>query len=138
VVDLETARAVIVNRMHVMRDYTRNVSLPVFKRELAALRDRGLSLPRRARRLVVRQPALLDAPARARLGELLESSQALRTVHEFRERLTRLWDGRGVVSNERLIAQLKEWCQQAEASGIRALQEFAATLRGYTLGNAAV
>ncbi len=138
VVDLETARAVIVNRMHVMRDYTRTVSVPVLKRELANLRDRGMSLPRRARLLVTRQPALLDARARARLGELLESSQALRTVHEFRERLTRLWDGRGVVSNERLIAQIKEWCQQAEASGIRALQEFAATLRGYTTGPAAM
>jgi len=137
VIDLDTARAVIVNRMHVMRDYTRTVSVPVLKRELATLRDRGLSLPRRARQLIVRQPALLDASARARLSELLDSSQALRTVHEFRERLIRLWDGRGVVSNERLIDQIRDWCHQAEASGIRALQEFAATLRGYTLAGAA-
>jgi stearoyl-CoA desaturase (delta-9 desaturase) len=58
-------------------------------------------------------------------------------VHEFRERLKALWDGKGVVSNERLIAQIKEWCQQAEDSGIRVLQEFADTLRGYTLRPAA-
>ena len=29
VVDLETARAIVVSRMHVMRDYTRNVTVPV-------------------------------------------------------------------------------------------------------------
>ena len=33
-VDLETVRAVIVNRMHVLRDYTRNVTLPVFREQL--------------------------------------------------------------------------------------------------------
>jgi stearoyl-CoA desaturase (delta-9 desaturase) len=133
VIDLETARAIIVNRMHVMRDYTRNVTVPVLKRELVNLRDRGLSLPRRAKRLFVRQPDLLDPGARARLSELLESSQTLKTVHEFRERLKALWDGKGTVSNERLIAQIREWCQQAENSGIRVLQDFAATLRGYTM-----
>jgi stearoyl-CoA desaturase (delta-9 desaturase) len=137
VIDLETARAVIVNRMHVMRAYSRNVTLPVFKRELAALRDRGLRLPAKARRLVIRQPSLLDNASRERLRELLDSSQTLRTVHEFRERLKRLWDGGSLVSNDRLIAQLREWCQQAEASKIRVLEEFAATLRGYTLSSAA-
>ena len=103
------------------------------KREFAALRQKGRDLPRRARRLLTRQPALLDTSARARLGELLESSASLRTVHEFRERLKGLWDSKSTVSNERLIAQIREWCQQAEASGIRALQDFAETLRGYTM-----
>ncbi len=132
-IDLETARAIIVNRMHVLRAYTRTVTLPVLKRELADLKARGKSLPSRARKLLIRQPALLEPGADDRLRELLESSQALKTVHEFRERLRTLWDGATLVSNERLIAQLKEWCQQAEASGVRRLQEFAATLRGYTL-----
>jgi stearoyl-CoA desaturase (delta-9 desaturase) len=132
-IDLETARAVIVNRMHVLRDYTRTVTLPVLKRELADLKARGKALPARARRLLVRQPALLDPPSRDRLRELLASSEKLKTVHEFRERLRTLWDGATLISNERLIVQLKEWCQQAEASGVRGLQEFAATLRGYTI-----
>ncbi len=131
-IDLDTARAVIVNRMHVLRDYTRTVTLPVLKRELAQLKAHGKALPGRARNLLVRQPALLDQGSREHLRELLESSQALKTVHEFRERLRTMWDGATMISNERLIAQLREWCQQAEASGVRGLQEFAATLRGYT------
>jgi stearoyl-CoA desaturase (Delta-9 desaturase) len=38
-----------------------------------------------------------------------------------------------VASNERLIEQFREWCAAAEASGVRALQDFAASLRGYSL-----
>ena len=133
VIDLETARAVIVNRMHVLRSYTRSVSVPVLKRELASLKEKGRTLPRRARRLITRQPSLLDAAARQRLSDLLDKSQTLKTVQEFRGRLQDIWSG-ATVSNDRLIAQLREWCQQAEASGIRSLQEFAQSLRGYTVG----
>ena len=131
VIDLETARAVIVNRMHVLRQYTRSVSLPVLQRELESLKEKGRTLPKRARRLVIRQPSLLDASARQRLSDLLDKSQRLKTVQDFRDRLQDIWSG-ATVSNERLIAQLRDWCQQAEASGIKALQEFAQSLRGYT------
>ena len=44
-VDLETVRAVIVNRMHVLRDYTRSVTLPVFREQM--LRRRWQSEPSR-------------------------------------------------------------------------------------------
>ena len=56
-IDLENVRAVIVNRMHVLRDYTRNVTLPVFREEL---RIAGDKLSSRVRKLLVREPALLD------------------------------------------------------------------------------
>ena len=129
-IDLETVRAVIVNRMHTLREYTRNVTLPVFRNELN--RD-GLS--RRARRLLIRRPQLLDEASRQRLRALLAKNPKLATVVEFRERLQALWEGRHV-SNERLIAQLKEWCAQAEASGIKVLQDYARALKHYTVAPA--
>jgi stearoyl-CoA desaturase (Delta-9 desaturase) len=133
--DLETVRAIVVGRMHVMRDYSRQVTLPVLRAEFAALRAR---IPERAghlKRLLVRETALLDAAARRRLAEVLEHNQALATVHEFRERLKAIWSG-ATISNEKLMAQVRDWCAQAEASGIRALQEFATSLRGYSLRTA--
>lgn len=129
-VDLETLRAVIINRMHVLRDYTRKVTLPVFKKELEVAEGGGVL--RKAKKLLVRRPALLDEKARARLSELLAQNHALKTVHEFRERLQEIWENANV-SNEKLVTQLKEWCVQAEASGIKVLQEFAETLRGYAV-----
>ncbi|MGD9387507.1 MAG: fatty acid desaturase [Gammaproteobacteria bacterium] len=131
-VELETLRAVVVARMHVMRDYTRKVTLPTLRAEVAALRVRLPERAGRLRRLLVRETALLDASARRRLQEVLAESQALATVHEFRERLKTIWSGTAA-SNEVLLAQFREWCAQAEASGIRSLQEFADSLRGYRL-----
>jgi stearoyl-CoA desaturase (delta-9 desaturase) len=128
-IDLETVRAVIVNRMHVLRAYTRNVMLPVFKQELS---NASGNLSRRVKKLLVREPVLLDNQAQSKLREVLANSQALRTVHEFRERLRVLWSG-GNMSNETLLQHLKEWIAQAEASGIKVLQDFAATLRSYAL-----
>jgi len=132
-VDQENLKAVIINRMHVLRDYTRHVTLPVLRKEKAlAAGDRAL---RRARKLLVRQPQLLDEGARERLTQLLAEYSALNTVHEFRERLQALWSGANV-SNERLLRQLRDWCAEAEASGIKVLEDFAARLRGYQLAPA--
>ena len=128
-IDIDTLKAVLVNRMHVLRDYTRSVTVPTLRLEIADLPKR---MGRGARRLMVRQPKLLDDAARDRLSELLERNQALRTVHEFRERLRGLWSGRNI-SNEKLLAQLRDWAAQAEASGIRALEEFSGRISNYQM-----
>lgn len=128
-IDLETVRAVIVNRMHVLRDYTRHVTVPVFREEL---RIAGGKLSSRVKKLLVREPVLLDNTAQSRLREVLASNQTLQTVHEFRERLRVMWSGANM-SNEKLVQHLKDWIAQAEESRIKVLQEFAATLRGYAM-----
>jgi stearoyl-CoA desaturase (delta-9 desaturase) len=125
-VDIETLKAVLVNRMHVLREYSAKVTLPVFQREAKAdARTRRFSP-----RLLIRRPQLLDDNARARLAHLLETNHALRTVHDFRLQLVAVWE-QANVSNEALVRQLREWCARAEASGIESLQEFSARLRGY-------
>ncbi|MGC3981769.1 MAG: fatty acid desaturase [Steroidobacteraceae bacterium] len=127
-VDLETVRAVIVNRMHVVRDYTRKVMLPVFRAELAMA---GSKLSAGVRKLLVRESSLLDEHAKSRLTQALEHSKALHTVHEFRTKLQLLWNSN--MSNDKLLVHLKEWIAQAEASGIKSLQDFAASLRSYSM-----
>jgi stearoyl-CoA desaturase (Delta-9 desaturase) len=131
-IDLETVRAVIVNRMHVLRAYTSTVTLPVFRNEL---REAGGKLSRGVKKLLVREPVLLDPQATSTLQEVLASNHTLKTVHEFRERLRVLWNGTNM-SNESLLQHLKDWIAQAEASGIKGLQDFAASLRGYSLQTA--
>jgi stearoyl-CoA desaturase (delta-9 desaturase) len=128
--DLDNLRAIIVNRMHVLRDYTRHVTLPVFSKEKAV--EAGNLALGRARKLLVRQPMLLNEDARLRLKEILDHHATLQTVHEFRERLRVLWSGANL-SNEKLLEQLRQWCAEAEASGIKALEDFSARLRSYQL-----
>ena len=132
-IDIDNLRAIIINRMHVLRDYTKQVTVPVFKKEKAlAVGNKAFH---RAKKLLVRRPMLLDENAKLRLGKLLEDNVALQTVHEFREKLSELWCGANV-SNERLLAQLRQWCQEAEDSGIKVLEDFAERLRSYQLAPA--
>jgi stearoyl-CoA desaturase (delta-9 desaturase) len=125
--DLDTVNALFVNRMHVLRDYARRVVLPVC-RELARREGRGV--PVIAPKLLIRHPALLAEEARRKLRELLERYEVLRRVVEYRDSLQQLWNGAGA-NQARAVAQLREWCRRAEASGIRALREFALALPAY-------
>jgi stearoyl-CoA desaturase (Delta-9 desaturase) len=129
-VDIDNLRAIIVNRMHVLRDYTRQVTMPALRRERAVAA--GNEALRRARKLLVRRPQLLDEGSRHRLYDLLSEHATLQTVYDFREKLRTIWSGTHV-SNERLLQQLSDWCAEAEASGIQVLEDFAARLRSYRL-----
>jgi stearoyl-CoA desaturase (delta-9 desaturase) len=124
--ELDELRAIFVNRMHVLRHYTLNVTLPVLKRELESLGDNANSLLRATRRHLAWQ----DESSRARLAELAARHPRFKTVLEFRTELKQLWEG-AHTSNERLLAEFREWCARAEQSGIQGLQEFVAYLKSF-------
>jgi len=67
---------------------------------------------------------------------MLNHSQSLRVIYEKRLALQQIW-GRTSANGHDMLQALREWCAQAEASGIKALQDFAATLRTYSLQPAA-
>jgi stearoyl-CoA desaturase (Delta-9 desaturase) len=131
-VDIETVRAVIVNRLHVLRHYSRDVMRPVLAAEKRKAGVAGRALLAKARRLLTREETLLDDGARMRLQKTLAQSQALKTVYEYRQRLQALWDNSSL-SNEHLLHEFREWCTQAEATGIARLKEFSASLRRYAM-----
>ncbi|MDG1462292.1 MAG: fatty acid desaturase [Gammaproteobacteria bacterium] len=128
-VDIETLQAVLMNRMNVLRTYTRSVTLPILKSERASV-EQGF-MPK-AKKLLVSNPILLDNFSQDHLRELLDANQTLKTVHEYRERLMSLWD-QANITNENLVAQLKEWCVEAESSGVQVLEDFSQNLREYIL-----
>jgi len=129
--DAETLKALFTNRMHVLRAYGRFVVMPVC-RELAQHEPQG-ALPAGARQLLIRHPALLAEEARRRLRELLDRYEVLRGVVEYREGLQQLWNETSA-NPARALAQLRDWCSRAEASGIGALREFAQGLTAYARG----
>jgi stearoyl-CoA desaturase (delta-9 desaturase) len=66
---------------------------------------------------------------------MLQEYHRLETVYQFRQQLQEIWS-RAWSSQEAPLQALQEWCRQAEQSGIKALEEFAFTLRGYSLQQA--
>jgi stearoyl-CoA desaturase (delta-9 desaturase) len=83
-----------------------------------------------SRKLLQSEPAKLAAPQQQQLSAVLEHSKPLKTMHDMRTELAAIWD-RSHASREQLLQQLQDWCARAEASGIKALQEFSLRLRSY-------
>jgi stearoyl-CoA desaturase (delta-9 desaturase) len=128
--DVDALRSIIVNRMHVLRHYTNSVTLPVLRGEFERFGDNALRMRRRTRRLLRWQPSLMDRASQERLAELIVRYPGLKVALDFRAELTDLWEGTNR-SNERLVADLKEWCTRAEGSGIQVLEEFSAYLMSF-------
>jgi stearoyl-CoA desaturase (delta-9 desaturase) len=116
--------------MHVLRHYMHNVTLPVLRREAESLGDNANSLLRAARKALIRHPQMLDERSRKRLAELAARHPHFDTVLQFRNELRNLWEG-AHTSNERLLADFREWCARAEQSGIQGLQDFVRYLKSF-------
>ena len=130
-IDMDTVRAVVTHRMYVLANYARDVIKPVTHAELCGSESQCKRMARQARRLLVRSEGSLDAISRERLQAILERSQVLATVHRSRQQLQQVWE-RTASSQEALLASLQQWCRDAEDSGIKALQDFARSLRTYS------
>jgi stearoyl-CoA desaturase (delta-9 desaturase) len=128
--DLEALRAVMINRMHVLRAYMHKVTLPVLRRECEAVGSNARALLPKVRRWLTWQPQMLEESDRHKLGELKAQLPAFRLVLDFRNELKLLWEG-AHTSNERLLDDFRQWCRRAEESGNQYLREFAAYLRSY-------
>jgi stearoyl-CoA desaturase (delta-9 desaturase) len=134
-IDLDTLRAVLVARMHVVRRFSLDVLKPVTREALASEQPQCGISPRRAARMLARTWSQLDESGRRNLEQLLAQSRELAVVYQFRERLQQIWE-RNAPTQEALLAQLQDWCHQAEATGIQALERFSRQLRGLALSGA--
>jgi len=128
-VDLETVKALLRNRFHVLKLYGAQVTRPVLKMEFKGTRARGRL--RRFRKWLTREDLVLSSRQREALEEAIRQSSTLKIVVEYRQRLKALMQPS--VKDADRLARLQEWCANAEATGIEALNEFARQLRGYSM-----
>lgn len=131
--DGDTLKALLAIRFQAMTDYQRKVLKPALREEAAAAgaRLRAL-LPRKLRKGLVDDGRWLKPEAREQLQQWVQERPRIRTLVEYRARLRAVLEARSHDASERL-RQLQAWCQEAEASGIRVLQEYSERLKGYSL-----
>jgi len=134
-IDVDTLRAVVLNRFHVLKLYGRRVLSPVLHGESADQAGFTRRQLDRVRRLMIREDSdaqlRADPNTRQWLEAALERSPKLRTVYQFMQQLRTL-SAQTTGKNEGDLKRLQAWCADAEASGIRALREFALQLQAYT------
>jgi stearoyl-CoA desaturase (delta-9 desaturase) len=134
-VDLDTLRAVLRDRYHILTLYGRKVIRPAVRAERQLASSACRRVLRQVRRLMTREDIVLDTRTRATLNSALQNSRLLDTVYRFKTQLKALWTHTANNGATR-VERLEQWCAEAESSGIQVLQEFAGELRGYTLQTA--
>jgi len=124
---------IVYDLFHVVAKYGREVIDRVRVDQANRLRqDRpARHIIKSSRWLLLRNRDNLDGPQRVRLDELLQANQPLLTVYVLRDELKRLWFYRKPAWAQQAW---DHWCEQAEHSGIAALNTFAQRLKGYLHG----
>jgi stearoyl-CoA desaturase (delta-9 desaturase) len=131
--DGDTLKALLAIRFQAMTDFQRDVLKPALREEarVAGARLRSL-LPRKLRKGLADDGRWLKPDARQQLSSWVAQRPRIRALVEHRARLAAVLEARSQNAADTLH-HLQAWCHEAEASGIRALQEFSARLKGYSL-----
>ena len=131
--DMETLEAVIANRYDVMARYAKHFKA-AWREELAKLKEASAERAhfKAVKRALHKDASELGESDRVTLKRVLDGNAVLAKLYAMRQELMALWE-RSTASSEQLLKDLQDWCARAEASGIRALEEFSLRLRSYAL-----
>jgi stearoyl-CoA desaturase (delta-9 desaturase) len=131
--DADTLKALLAIRFQAMTDFQRSVLKPALYEEASAAGGKVRSLlPRKLRAGLADDGRWLKPDARQQLQSWIAQRPRIRALVEHRARLAAVLEARSNSASETLH-NLQAWCHEAEASGNRALQEFSARLKGYSL-----
>ncbi|HCZ16066.1 MAG TPA: fatty acid desaturase [Accumulibacter sp.] len=129
VVDFDTLQAVIANRYDLLSRYTQSLK-QAYREEIGKRQDgarfKGL------KPWLAEDAGAVPDELRGRLETLRGESRALRTLYAMRQELVAIWE-RSNASREHLLKTLQDWCERAENSGVRQLQDLSMRLRSYVL-----
>jgi fatty-acid desaturase len=134
--DVETVQAITNSRFDIMRQYRKRVMEPVLRQQKSLMDDEIRPRYRKLKRLLSREVSLIHPREKETLNSVLERHEMLKLIYDKSHELQALWRQRGLKPQDKLQA-LMDWCKEAEASGVRYLEEFAAHLRAYSLRPAA-
>lgn len=131
--DADTLKALLAIRFQAMTDYQHKVLKPALREEaaIAGAKLRAL-LPRQLRRGLVDDGRWLKPDAQRQLQAWISQRPRMATLVDYRRRLAAVLEARSQSASDTLHA-LQAWCHEAEATGIRVLQEYSARLKGYSL-----
>jgi stearoyl-CoA desaturase (delta-9 desaturase) len=131
-VDPQMLQAVIACRYDVLARYAKSLKR-AYTDEMNKLREvapQDARILRSLKRWLNQDEKMVPEPERRKLAEVLPKSRVLMTMVTMRRDLAAIW-GRSAATRDQLVKQLQDWCQRAEASGIRPLAEFSERLRRY-------
>ncbi|KZZ21945.1 aminotransferase [Oleiphilus sp. HI0081] len=134
--DKDTVMAIIHNRFYVLSQYHKNVMIPVIQAQKAKMQEQEKIMFKKAKKLLVREENLVKSTEKSRINEMLDHDVMIKTIYEMSQALQDIWKKHPGSRFQEKLNELSEWCKQAEKSGIESLEEFAKSLRHYSLSAA--
>jgi stearoyl-CoA desaturase (delta-9 desaturase) len=128
-IDAHSLRMIIVNRVQVMTQYSKDVILPLFHQVKKALPS---DEKRKIKTALVREESLVADDERRSLIQFLDKHTIVKTAYHYREQLYAIWN-KTTDSQQESLDAVHDWCVRAEATGIKTLQQFVEYLKGYTI-----
>jgi len=131
-IDGHSLRVIIVNRVQIMTQYSKDVILPLFQQVKKAL---PYHEKRKIETALIREDSLVGDVERQSLVQFLEKHDAVKTAYYYRKQLYEIWN-KTTASQQESLEAVHDWCVRAEATGIKTLQQFVGYLKGYSVRTA--
>ena len=130
--DAETLQAVIALRYELMAQYGRAIKKAVVEEaaQLKATKSPDFHLFDSARHWLHLDAEKWTGEQQQKVDVMCEASEKVKTLVTMRAELASIW-GRSNHTGEQLLRRLQQWCEAAEASGVRALQEMSLSMRRF-------
>ena len=129
--DFDAAMAAANNRFQIMAKFYQNVIKPVVAEQKQHADENGQALFKRAKGILAKEDSLLSDSYRQQLTELTNADEIMETIYHMKQQLLQVWQKR-TANKDELLSAMESWCKEAEESGIRALHDFAQTLKQYS------
>ena len=86
-IDIETVRAMVSSKLHVMADYAKHVTIPVLKAEIGQAEGHYRTALKRIRKALVRERSRMTALQIENLNQVLRDNLQLKVVYEYQQKL---------------------------------------------------
>ena len=132
VVDIESLKAMLTHKVNLLQVYVKDVIKPAIQQEYASRTNQVRKSSDKFINSMSIDWRFLDDDAKDLLKQYIHTSPTIEIIIKFRDDLRAIWESSGQ-STDQMIEALKEWCNNAEKSGVGVLQVYAKKIQTYRL-----
>ncbi len=130
--DLEAVKAMLTHKVNLLQVYVKEVIKPAISQEYDLRSKQIKQSSDKFLNSMSIDWRFLDDEAKELFKQYIHTSPTIETIIKYRDELKSIWESNGKTS-EQMIEAIRIWCQKAEKSGVKVLQDYALKLQTYRL-----
>jgi stearoyl-CoA desaturase (delta-9 desaturase) len=130
--DLDAVKAMLTHKVNLLQVYVKDVVKPAISQEYDLRSKQIRQTSDKFLNSMSIDWRFLDDEAKELFKQYIHTSPTIETIIKYRDELKSIWESNGKTS-EQMIEAIRQWCQKAEKSGVKVLQDYARKLQTYRL-----